>query len=74
MHSLLKYISWQIWNWITLFLTLGNKQKGNYNSYNRNITPYMHSYYLQDSLSKFKNVKQFSGQGNYATYVQLTTP
>ena len=52
----------QIRNWITLFLTLANKRKG---YMNRNVTPYMHAaaYHLQDSLDKFENVKQFSGQG-----------
>ena len=53
---------WQIQNFISLYLTLGNTRKG-YG--NRNVTPYMHAaaYHLQDSLHKFDNVKQFSGQG-----------
>ncbi|XP_068757380.1 uncharacterized protein [Montipora capricornis] len=52
----------RIRNWISLYLTLGNTRKG-YG--NRNVTPYMHAaaYHLQDSLHKFDNVKQFSGQG-----------
>ncbi|XP_028408194.1 uncharacterized protein LOC114530773 [Dendronephthya gigantea] len=48
--------------WITLFLTLQHDRKG---YANKNITPYMHAaaYHIQDVLDKFKNLKQFSGQG-----------
>ena len=52
----------QIRSWITLFFTLQHHRKG---YANRNITPYMHAagYHIQDVLNKFKNLKQFSGQG-----------
>ncbi|CAB4005933.1 Hypothetical predicted protein [Paramuricea clavata] len=52
----------RIRRWITLFLTLQHHRKG---YANKNITPYMHAaaYHIQDVLDKFKNLKQFSGQG-----------
>ena len=51
----------QATNWISTFLTLGDKMPG---FHKRNVTPYMHMmcYHIPLMLQKHRNIKEFSGQ------------